>query len=89
MLVSLIFLGISMLVSGILRSKFSSYGKLGLHSGLSGAEIAEAMLRLNAAGIDGILLNWIDPLDGIARFNAEVLPILEREGARAGPGRTR
>ena len=45
-------------------------------------EIAAAMIRLSRKGVDGILLNWIEPLDGIGRFNAEVLPILEREGLR-------
>ncbi len=45
--VSLIFLGISFLVSSILKGKFSRYAKIGLSSGMSGREIAEKMLREN------------------------------------------
>ena len=46
-LVSLIFIGISMLVSFTLKSKFASYSKKILASGLSGKEVAEKMLREN------------------------------------------
>jgi alkanesulfonate monooxygenase SsuD/methylene tetrahydromethanopterin reductase-like flavin-dependent oxidoreductase (luciferase family) len=46
-------------------------------------DIAAAIVALAAKGIDGILLNWLDPHDGIIRFNAEVLPLLERQGLRA------
>ena len=45
-------------------------------------EIASAMISLSRKGVDGILLNWIEPLEGIGRFNDAVLPILEREGLR-------
>lgn len=45
LIISLVFLGLSMLVSGILRSKFSSYGKIPLRAGLTGKQIAERMLR--------------------------------------------
>jgi Zn-dependent membrane protease YugP len=44
LLVSLLFLGISMLVSGVLKGKFATYGKIRLSSNLSGREIAEKML---------------------------------------------
>ncbi|NDB52899.1 MAG: hypothetical protein EB025_02340, partial [Chitinophagaceae bacterium] len=47
MLVSLLFLGISFLVSAILKGKFNRYSKLQLSNGLSGKEIAEKMLREN------------------------------------------
>lgn len=47
MFVSIIFLGISMLVSFVLRSKFKAYSQSPLRSGLSGKEIAEKMLREN------------------------------------------
>lgn len=47
MIVSLIFLGISMLVSLILKSKFTKYSKVPLSNGLTGKEIAEKMLREN------------------------------------------
>ena len=41
MLVSLLFIGISLLVSMILKGKFAKYGKIPLSAGLSGKEIAE------------------------------------------------
>ena len=46
-------------------------------------DIADAIIRLSGSGIDGILLNWVDPLDGIQRFNTGVLPLLEEAGLRA------
>ena len=46
-IVSLIFLGLSFLVSAVLKSKFKKYSKIGLANGLSGREIAEKMLREN------------------------------------------
>ena len=45
--VSLIFLGISMVVSMILKGKFARYGKVPLSRGLTGREVAERMLREN------------------------------------------
>ena len=45
-------------------------------------DIAQSIAALAEQGIDGILLNWIDPRDGITRFNAEVLPMLESMGLR-------
>jgi alkanesulfonate monooxygenase SsuD/methylene tetrahydromethanopterin reductase-like flavin-dependent oxidoreductase (luciferase family) len=46
------------------------------------AEIAQAIGALSASGIDGLLLNWVDPLDGIAHFNRDLLPLLEQAGLR-------
>ncbi len=45
MIVSLVFLGISFLVSAILKSKFTKYSKVPLSNGMTGKEIAEKMLR--------------------------------------------
>lgn len=47
MFVSLIFVGISMLVSMVLKRKFKKYAEIGLANGLSGKEVAEKMLREN------------------------------------------
>ena len=47
MIVSMVFAGISMLVSMVLKNKFKKYSKEGLLSNLSGKEIAEKMLREN------------------------------------------
>ena len=47
LLISLLFLGLSMLVSGVLKSKFNSYGRMRLSANLTGREIAEKMLKDN------------------------------------------
>ncbi len=47
MMVSLLFVGISMLVSMMLKGKFNTYSKVLLQSRLSGKEVAEKMLRDN------------------------------------------
>lgn len=47
MMVSFLFVGISMLVSMMLKGKFNTYSKVLLQSRLSGREIAEKMLRDN------------------------------------------
>jgi dimethylsulfone monooxygenase len=49
----------------------------------SAHDIAEAIRDLSEKGIDGILLNWVDPQREIASFNAEVMPLLEEAGLRA------
>ncbi|MBD0331914.1 MAG: zinc metallopeptidase, partial [Chitinophagaceae bacterium] len=46
-IVSLIFIGISMVVSLILKSRFAAYSKIPLAARLTGKEIAEKMLREN------------------------------------------
>ncbi|HOZ83984.1 MAG TPA: zinc metallopeptidase [Niabella sp.] len=47
MFVSIIFIGISMLVSMVLKNKFKKYAKVSLVNGLSGKDVAEKMLREN------------------------------------------
>jgi|GEM_PF-6558470 len=47
LVISLIFLGISMLVSGVLKSKFNAYSQVQLLSGMSGSQVAAKMLRDN------------------------------------------
>jgi len=48
----------------------------------SAQDITETILRLSEKGVDGVLLNWIDPQSEIRSFNAEVLPLLERARVR-------
>ncbi|HYF32128.1 MAG TPA: zinc metallopeptidase [Chitinophagaceae bacterium] len=78
MLVSLIFLGISLLVSGILKSKFKSYGKILLRSGLTGKEVAERMLRENGiydvkvVSVEGFLSDHYNPLTKTVNLSPEV-----------------
>jgi hypothetical protein len=47
LMLSLVFMGISLVVSMILKGKLTAYGKLPLAGGLTGREIAEQMLREN------------------------------------------
>jgi Zn-dependent membrane protease YugP len=78
MLVSLLFVGISMLVSYRLRSKFAAYSKIPLSSGLSGKEVAERMLRDN--GIydvkvllsQGFLSDHYNPMDRTVNLSPDV-----------------
>lgn len=44
--------------------------------------IAERLQALVGAGLDGVLLTWVDFVDGIKRFADDVLPRLERRGLR-------
>jgi Zn-dependent membrane protease YugP len=77
-LVSLIFVGISMLVSFTLRSKFASYSKTPLSSGMSGKEIAEKMLRENGiydvkvTAVEGSLTDHYNPLDKTVNLSTDV-----------------
>jgi uncharacterized protein len=78
MIVSLIFLGISMLVSMVLRNKFKSYGEVPLANGMSGKEVAEKMLRENGiydvkvSSVEGILTDHYDPSKRIVNLSPDV-----------------
>ncbi|HVT83929.1 MAG TPA: zinc metallopeptidase [Chitinophagaceae bacterium] len=78
LIVSLIFLGISMLVSMILKSKFQSYGKIPLANGLTGREVAEKMLRENGiydvkvTSVDGFLSDHYNPANKTVNLSPEV-----------------
>jgi alkanesulfonate monooxygenase SsuD/methylene tetrahydromethanopterin reductase-like flavin-dependent oxidoreductase (luciferase family) len=49
----------------------------------SARTIADRLESLSRAGLDGVLLTWLDYAGGIERFQAEVLPLLEQRGLRA------
>ena len=78
MFVSLIFLGLSMLVSMVLRSKFKSYGGIPLANGMSGKQVAEKMLRENGiydvkvSSVEGILTDHYDPSNKTVNLSPEV-----------------
>jgi Zn-dependent membrane protease YugP len=78
MLVSLIFVGISMLVSMQLKSKFTQYSQQPLSAGLSGKEIAEKMLRDNGiydvqvVSVDGFLSDHYNPANKTVNLSPEV-----------------
>ncbi|HRN47862.1 MAG TPA: zinc metallopeptidase [Niabella sp.] len=78
MLVSILFMGISMVVSMILKSKFSKYSKIPLANGMSGREIAEKMLRENGiydvqvTSVPGFLSDHYDPTKKTVNLSPDV-----------------
>ena len=76
--VSLVFLGISFLVSSILKAKFTKYSKIALANGLSGREIAEKMLRENGifdvkvTSVQGFLSDHYNPVNKTVNLSPEV-----------------
>ncbi len=77
-LVSILFLGISFLVSAILKSKFTKYSKIPLANGLSGREIAEKMLResgiydVKVTSVQGFLSDHYNPANRTVNLSPEV-----------------
>lgn len=78
MIVSLIFIGISMLVSAILKSRFAAYSKIPLQARLTGKEVAEKMLRENGIydvkviSVDGFLSDHYNPANKTINLSPEV-----------------
>src|SRR5215204_1877413 len=78
LMASLVFLGLSMLVSGILKSKFSAYSKVPLISGLTGREVAEKMLReygiydVKVTSTNGFLSDHYNPLTKTVNLSSDV-----------------
>jgi Zn-dependent membrane protease YugP len=78
MLVSLLFIGISLIVSMILKGKFSKYGKIPLANGMSGKQIAEKMLRENGiydvkvTTSQGFLSDHYNPANKTVNLSPEV-----------------
>jgi len=78
MFVSLLFVAISMLVSYTLKSKFSTYSKDLLASGLTGKQVAEKMLRENGIydvqviSSEGFLSDHYNPLNKTVNLSPDV-----------------
>jgi len=78
MFTSLIFIGISMLVSWRLKSKFRHYSEVPVSSGLTGKQIAEKMLRDNGihdvqvVSVDGFLSDHYNPANKTVNLSPEV-----------------
>jgi uncharacterized protein len=76
--VYLIFLGISMVVSMILKGKLTRYGKIPLSRGLTGREVAEKMLRENGIydvkviSANGFLSDHYNPATKTVNLSQEV-----------------
>ena len=78
MLVSLLFIGISLIVSMILKGKFSKYSKIPLANGMNGKQIAEKMLRENGiydvkvTASQGFLSDHYNPANKTVNLSPEV-----------------
>jgi Zn-dependent membrane protease YugP len=78
MIVSLIFVGISMLVSLVLKNKFKTYEKMQLANGMTGKEVAEKMLRENGiydvqvVSVEGFLSDHYNPANKTVNLSPEV-----------------
>lgn len=78
MLVSLLFIGISLVVSMILKSKFSKYSKIPLANGMNGKQVAEKMLRENGifdvqvTSSQGFLSDHYNPLNKSVNLSPDV-----------------
>ena len=77
-IVSLVFIGISMLVSGILKRRFAQYSKIPLAARLTGKEVAEKMLRehnihdVKVISVEGSLTDHYNPLNKTVNLSPEV-----------------
>lgn len=60
-----------------LAAGYGGYGIVG-----DADRVAEKLAGLSEIGIDGCCVHWVDYMDGITRFTAEVLPRLEEMGLR-------
>ena len=77
-IVSLLFIGISMVVSMILKSRFAAFSKIPLAARLTGKEIAEKMLRENGiydvkvVSVQGFLSDHYNPATKTINLSPEV-----------------
>lgn len=77
-IVSFIFIGISMLVQSILKSRFAAFSKIPLSTRLTGKEVAEKMLRENGiydvqvVSVQGFLTDHYNPVNKTINLSPEV-----------------
>lgn len=78
LIVSLVFIGISMIVSMIMKSRFAAYSKIPLSARLTGKEVAEKMLRENGiynvkvVSVQGFLSDHYNPMNRTINLSPEV-----------------
>jgi Zn-dependent membrane protease YugP len=78
MIVSLIFVGISLLVSMVLKRKFKNYSKIPLANGMTGKQVAERMLHENGIydvqviSAQGFLSDHYNPVNKTVNLSPEV-----------------
>lgn len=77
-LLSLVFVGISMLISTIMKNKFKKYSAHALNGGLTGKEVAEKMLKDNhlydvqVISVQGYLTDHYTPTNKTVNLSPEV-----------------
>lgn len=78
LIIGVVFMLIGMWVSSRLKSKFAEYSQVGLQNGMSGAEIAQQMLRDNGiydvriTAVDGQLTDHYNPIDKTVNLSQDV-----------------
>lgn len=78
LIVSIIFVAISMLVSTILKRKFTKYSKIPLVNGMTGKQVAEKMLRENGIydvqviSSEGFLSDHYNPMNKTVNLSPDV-----------------
>ncbi|HEY0068144.1 MAG TPA: zinc metallopeptidase [Flavisolibacter sp.] len=78
MLISLLFIGLSMVVSMILKSRFTAFGKIPLLNRLTGKEVADKMLRehniydVKVVSVQGFLSDHYNPANKTINLSPEV-----------------
>lgn len=78
LLISIVFLGISLLVSGVLKGKFAKYSRIPISAGLTGSEVAMKMLRDNGiydvkvVSASGFLSDHYDPTKKTVNLSPDV-----------------
>lgn len=78
LIISLIFVGISALVSMVLKNKLQAYGKIPLTNGMTGREVAEKMLRENGifdvkvVSVEGFLSDHYNPANKTVNLSPDV-----------------
>ncbi|GAB3554498.1 zinc metallopeptidase [Spirosoma fluminis] len=77
-IIMIVIFGASAFVSWRLRSKFNEYSQVGLSNGMSGAEVAQTMLRQNGIydvrvmSVEGMLTDHYNPQDKTVNLSADV-----------------
>ncbi|THU37174.1 zinc metallopeptidase [Niastella caeni] len=78
LLISIVFLVISLLVSGVLKGKFAKYSRIPISAGLTGSEVAMKMLRDNGiydvkvVSTNGFLSDHYDPTKKTVNLSEDV-----------------
>lgn len=78
MIISLLFVGLSMLVSAMLKNKFKKFSKITLANGMSGKDIAEKMLWDNGISdvkvisVEGFLSDHYNPVNKTVNLSPDV-----------------